>query len=176
MLCMTSLCFAQEETEHMTFMGIPMGIIITQFKAQLAKKNVVESPESKQYPVGQKVFKGRFSGQNSRIIVWYNERSKSVYRGKAMIERYGKESILQLLNKMEAKLDLKYGINGKTVDMFKDDYLHETKCVFYDTQNGRIDLFITGEDYTDLGRFYLHVDYYDKKSNIENTIDEMDDL
>lgn len=175
LLCVTSLGFAQE-SEHMTFMGIPMGCTISQFQAQLAKKNVVVSPDSKKYPAGQRLFTGKFSGKQADILVWYNERSNLVYRGKALIECPGKEFSLNVLREYEGKLDLKYGTDGKYEDTFSDDYLHDIRSLTYVTENGRIDLFIVGTSYSDSLPFVLHIDYHDMKSDMLNTIDEMDDL
>lgn len=168
-------CFAQE-SEHMTFMGIPMGGTINDFQIELSKKNVFVSPDSKILPSGQRLFKGKFSGQQADILVWYNERSKLVYRGKALIERSGKELALQVLSSMEDKLDIKYGTDGKEVGTFKDDHLHELRSVSYVTNLGRIDLFIIGDSYTDTGVFTLHIDYHDLINDALNTLDEMDDL
>lgn len=175
MLCVASFGFAQE-SEHMTFMGIPMGCTISQFQAQLAKKNVVVSPDSKKYPTGQRLFTGKFSGKQADMLVWYNERSNLVYRGKALIQCPGKEYSLNVLSEYESKLDVKYGTDTKLEGTFKDDYSHELRSITYVTNNGRIDLFIIGTSYSDSLPFILHIDYHDLKSDTLNTMDEMDDL
>lgn len=175
MMCLASISFAQE-VEHMTFMGIPMGGTISQFQAELAKKNVVVSPKSSQYPKGQRLFSGKFSGHQAEMLVWYNERSNLVYRGKALIECPGKEYTLNILREYESKLDLKYGTEIKEEGTFRDDHSHELRSLTYVTRNGRIDLFITGTSYSDSMPFILHIDYHDLVNDMLNTMDEMDDL
>lgn len=170
-----SIC-SSAQTEHLKFMGIELNGTITAFQTKLQTKGVKISPSTSKMPNGMRLFNGIFSGEEAEIAVWYNPRSKDVYRAKAMIERYGKDLIEQLFNKMEAKLDLKYGTDCKTSKIVKDDYLQEFKQVSYDVGNGTIGLFVVSTSYTSQSRFYLHVDYYDAENQVANIMDEMDDL
>ena len=174
LLFLSFACYAQ--TSHMKFMGIEMGRTIDQFQAGLAKKGAKVSWMNKYAPVGQRVFEGPFSGEQAQILIWYNERTKLVYRAKAIVEREGTQSILSVLSQYEGKLDLKYGVECKETDTFEDDHLHEFKSVLYTTENGTISLFIIGEEYGDNGNFKLHIDYHDKDSYTQKIADEMDDL
>ncbi|MFA4046769.1 hypothetical protein HPS54_11865 [Prevotella sp. PCHR] len=173
-ISLVSLCATAQE--HIKFMGIPMGGTITAFQNKLQAKGLKVSVESARMPAGQRGYKGTFSGEQAEILIWFNPRTKIVYRGKAMINRYGKEFILGVLSEMESKLDLKYPDAEKYTDTFKDDYSHELRSVAYKLPTGRIDLFITGESYIDSGKFYLHIDYHDAINDFKNTLDEMEDL
>ena len=171
---MVTLSYAQQE--HLKFMGIELKGTITEFQTKLQAKGLTLSPDSKQYPSGIRVYKGFFSGDNAEILVWYNPRSKEVYRAKAVIPRQGQDLIEQLKSSFEKKLDLKYGTENKETNLVKDDYLHEFNQHSYFVGNGTIDLFIVSTGYTAQNTFYLHIDYKDLVNYYKNQADEMDDL
>ena len=137
---MVALCYAQQE--HLKFMGIELKGTISEFQTKLQAKGITLSPDSKQTPSGIRIYKGIFSGVNADIFVWYNPRSKEVYRAKAVISRNGQDLIEQLKSNFEMKLDLKYGTENKETNLVKDDYLHEFNQHSYFVGNGTIDLFI----------------------------------
>lgn len=167
---------AQDSAEHLKFMGIELNGPITDFQKKLLAKGLTVSSSSNQLPAGMRSFDGTFSGEEAEIIVFYNTRSKEVYRAKAMISRKGKDSIEQLMSKMGSKLDAKYGTDSKISDKVKDDYLQEFTQYNYITGNGSIGLFISSTGYSDQSLFYLQIDYQDKVNLLKNTQDEMDDL
>ena len=122
---MTIYAQAQTSSEHMKFMGIELNGSISDFQTKLLAKGLTVSPRSKSLPTGMRSFDGAFSGEDAEIVVWYNPRTKDVYRAKAIISRYGKDSIEQLMRNMERKLDAKYGTEDKLSEKVKDDYLQE---------------------------------------------------
>ena len=157
-------------------MGIELNGTISEFHSKLLAKGLTVSPQNNKYPTGMRSYNGVFSGKDAQIIVWYNPRSKQVYRAKAVIERYGKDMIEQLQKDMESKLDIKYGTEYKYSSKVKDDYLHEFTQYSYLTDEGSIDLFVVSSSYVDQGEFYLHIDYKDQINSTQNKNDEMDDL
>jgi hypothetical protein len=161
---------------HIKFMGIELNGTITDFQSKLQAKGLTLSSVSSESPSGIRVFDGVFSGEDAQIVVWYNPRSKQVYRAKAVIERKGKDLIQQLQSKMETKLDLKYGTENKYTELVKDDHSHEFNQHSYLTDKGTIDLFIVSDGYSSHADFYLHVDYKDTVNYEKNRLDEMDDL
>ena len=173
-LIATLSCLAQEG--HMKFMGIELNGTISEFQTKLQSKEFVVSKQSSQYPNGMRAYDGVFSGENAQIIVWYNPRSKQVYRAKAVIERYGKDLVKQLMDKMKAKLDLKYGSECRYSEVVKDDHLQEFEQSSWEINNGTIDLFVVSTGYSAQNTFFLQVDYRDKENYLKNTMDEMDDL
>lgn len=174
MLMLSLTGFAQQT--HLKFMGIELNGSITEFQKKLQSKGLTISNLSSHCPTGQLMFDGVFSGETAQVIVWFNPRSKQVYRAKALIERYGKDQIQQLMNEMEVKLDTKYGTEKKYSEMVKDDHLHEFNQISYFTGNGVIGLFITSSGYTSQSTFTLHIDYVDKENYAKNTADEIEDL
>lgn len=175
MLACSIFATAQNGT-HIKFMGIELGGTISEMQSHLEKKGLTIDPMNKSLPVGQRAYNGIFSGEIAQIIIWYNPRTQLVYRGKAIIEKSGKDLVMQAMNNMEMKLDTKYGVDCKITGTFKDDHLHEFNQVSYNTEYGTIDLFITSTSYSSHGNFFIHVDYKDKVNATLNTMDEMDDL
>jgi hypothetical protein len=175
--CMFSLMVqAQNSNTHLKFMGIELSGTISDFQTKLLAKGLKVSPQSKQQPNGMRVYDGTFSGEDAQIVVWYNPRSKEVYRAKAVINRYGKDLVEQLMRNMERKLDAKYGTENKHSEEVEDDYLQKFVQHSYVEENGSIDLFIVSTGYSSQTNFFLHVDYKDKENFTKNTKDEMDDL
>lgn len=172
----TAFAHAQNSNEHLKFMGIELDGTISDFQTKLLAKGLKVSPLSKQQPNGMRSYEGTFSGEDAQIIVWYNPRSKEVYRAKAIITRYGEDMIKQLMSSMERKLDLKYGTEDKWSESVKDDYLHEFDQYSYLTEYGSIDLFVVSTGFSSQNTFYLHIDYRDLINYRKNTQDEMEDL
>lgn len=170
------LAQAQKPKEHLKFMGIELNGSISDFQTKLQAKGLTVSPQSKLQSTGVRVFDGTFSGEDAQIVVWYNPRTKEVYRAKAVISRYGKDLVEQLQHSMERKLDAKYGTEYKQSDEVEDDHLQKFMQHSYWVDNGTIDLFIVSTGYSAQNNFFLHVDYKDTVNFKENTQDEMDDL
>lgn len=78
---------AQTTFPHLPFMGIPLNGTIDNFQAKLSAKGVyVDHAANKTMGIGCRVFKGMFSGKKANIYVYYNDRTKIVYRAKAVIQ------------------------------------------------------------------------------------------
>ena len=167
---------AQEQKKHLKFIGIELNGTIADFQTKLLAKGLTVSPLSKQQPTGVRMFNGTFSGEDAQIVVWYNPRTKEVYRAKAIISRYGKNLIEQLQRNMERKLDAKYGTGYKQSEEVEDDHLQKFMQHSYMVENGTIDLFIVSTGYSSQSEFFLHVDYKDMINFKKNTQEEMDDL
>ena len=176
LLVSSLFAFAQSESEHLKFMGIELDGTITEFQAKLLKKGVTIAPDSKLLPNGIRSFKGKFSGEEADIAVFYNPQDKTVYRAKVRIKRYGKDSIERLMSTFEYKLDLKYGTDNKQTSTETDDKYNKFNEHLYSVENGRINLFIVAGDGLSYGEYSLHIDYYDWLNSFMNDLEEMDDL
>ena len=178
LFCITSMiAFSQSEGTHLKFMGIELDGTINEFQEKLLKKGVTIDPDPKQSPNGQRLYKGSFSGEEAKIVVFYNPQSKTVYRAKALITRYVKDHIEQLISKFESKLDLKYGTDNKQTSTETDDKYNKFNDHQYNVENGRINLFISAVDGLRYGKYYLlHIDYHDWLNSFMNDLEEMDDL
>ena len=101
--------FCTVSAQHLKFEGIPIDGSITNFQNQLSTKGIsINSAKSKDAPVGQRVFNGKFQGYNSEITVFYGRKSKVVYKVKVVIESKKKEMIQNILDKSLKKIEDKY--------------------------------------------------------------------
>ena len=82
---MTILSYGQ--TKHLTIMGIPITGNITTFQQKLVAKNYrVDTKSNKELPVGQREFKGRFSGHECSLRAYYFPDDKTVYKVRVAID------------------------------------------------------------------------------------------
>ena len=98
------VCFAIiTNAQHLNFLGIPIDGNINDFQNKLASKGIkVNRAASKEAPVGQRVFNGKFKGYNSDIIVFYSRKTKNVY--KVSVATYSnKQDVIQKL--LDTSLD-----------------------------------------------------------------------
>lgn len=86
LLClMTIPSFSQ--SKHLTVLGIPITGSITTFQQKLIAKNYrLDAKENKQLPVGQRAFKGRFSGHDCTLKAYYFPDDKIVYKVRVSID------------------------------------------------------------------------------------------
>jgi len=75
------------QTKHLTIMGIPITGSITTFQQKLLAKNYrLAAKENKSLPVGQREFKGIFSGHDCALRVYYFPDDKTVYKVRVVID------------------------------------------------------------------------------------------
>lgn len=75
------------QTKHLTILGIPITGSISTFQQKLIAKNYrLNVKENKELPVGQRAFKGRFSGHECSLIAYYFPDDKIVYRVRVSID------------------------------------------------------------------------------------------
>lgn len=86
LLClMTILSYGQ--SKHLTVLGIPITGSITSFQQKLIAKNYqLDAKANKQLPVGERVFKGRFSGHECSLKAYYFPDDKTVYKVRVSID------------------------------------------------------------------------------------------
>ena len=82
---MTVISYGQ--TKHLTIMGIPITGSITTFQQKLLAKNYrLNTKENKSLPVGQREFKGRYSGYDCALRAYYFPDDKIVYKVRVSID------------------------------------------------------------------------------------------
>lgn len=167
------------QNEHLKFMGIPLTGTINSFQTKLAAKGInYDKVASSQSQSGVRCFKGVFSGENADIFVFYNEKTKVVYRAKAVID-YSKEDLAkQGYSKFSSMLREKY-ITGDVLDSDHNDYpaiiikVPDSKLEFV---IGYISLYLSKPSYSFLDDRYLHIDYEDFDNSVSDKDKNMDDL
>ena len=170
---------AQNTTEHLSYMGIPITGTITQFQAKLqAKRCSLDKQTSNSLEVGCRAFKGNFIGNKVTIFVYYDENTKVVYRVKSIISKISENIADQKYEYIKNMLLQKYGMTysnyGEQTGKESFSILVEGKLLNPKMDltslplssngfKGNIDLFIA-KDETFLSYpfdYNLHIDYYD---------------
>ena len=170
MLVLTLGVMAQ--TQHMKFMGIPLDGTISAFHQKLVAKGCKPNVEyNKTAPVGSRHFIGTFFGEKALIIVYYNAKTKVVYRAKACIDRRSEDMIIQQYDEVKSALEEKY----PDAYMVKDEY-DEYESMHFCTDQGEIDLYVGKFDGYVEKPYELHIDYYDDVNYKKNEKSKKNDL
>lgn len=176
--CLIALnLFAQKE--HLKFMGIPLNGTITAFQSKLQAKGVrYDQKTSSQLSVGCRAFNGAFSGEKATIFVYYNEKTKIVYRAKAVITYSNKDIGERRLDDFKQMLKAKYA-NGLMEDGEQDGH-PSLSIMIPDSKEewtlGYVSLYMTDPPYSFMDDVNLHLDYEDKANHLDNKSLNMDDL
>ncbi len=83
---------AQAQTaSHFRFMGIPINGTITNFQSKLASKGFIyDAQASKRSDPGVRRFNGMFSGNEAKLVVFFDSKTKIVYNVKVIIDQSDK--------------------------------------------------------------------------------------
>ena len=169
MLVLTLGVMAQ--TQHMKFMGIPLNGTISTFHQKLVAKGCKHDVKrSKAVGVGCRTFTGTFFGEAAIIFVYYNAKTKVVYRAKACIERSSEDDIIRKYDEVKSALEEKY----PDANIAKGECDGYESIGFYTVQ-GAIGLYVTRSDNYSYD-YALHIDYWDDANNKKNENSKMNDL
>lgn len=177
-VCLVSLS-TYAQVEHMKFMGIPLDGNISAFQQKLKSKGVeYNSNLSSRSPAGVRAFKGVFSGEEANIYVYYNAKTKTVYRAKAVLTIVNESIADNKFDKFASMLKEKYltGVvtdgeqEGKPAISIKVLDQNFDKCV------GFIGLYMSKDETFYTGQMFLHIDYEDAYNSIKDINKNMDDL
>lgn len=170
--------FAQTNS-HIKFMGIPLTGTITQFQAKLVAKGCTyDKVGSSSISNGIKLFNGTFVGNKVKVFVYYDNKTKIVYRVKAVVAGLSEDIAEQKYSEIKDMLSLKYGSGS---DLTKDG---KEAASFVSTNdegetNGMIDLFIVHDKefwLTSPYDYSLHIDYYDRINTKRHNSNQLDEL
>ncbi len=163
---------AMAQTQHMKFMGIPLNGTISAFHQKLVAKGCKHDVEvSNAVGAGSRVFAGTFFGEKADIYVYYNAKTKVVYRAKACIKRSSEDNIIRKYNEVKSALEEKY----PDAYMSEDEHNGYDSMVFY-TSQGWIDLYVSKHDGYSETPYSLHIDYIDDVNFKKNENSKMNDL
>lgn len=167
------------QKEHLKFMGIPLNGTIATFQEKLKAKGInYDRAGSAQLQAGIRCFKGVFSGEKATIYVYYNEKTKIVYRAKAVIEYSKKDIGVQRFEKFKSMLKEKY-LTAYAKDSEQDGYPSMCMLVYdseLDKSLGIISLYMTDMGYSFMDEVFLHIDYEDNVNTSSDMDKNMDDL
>ena len=135
-------------SEHLKFMDIPIDGTISSFQSKLDSKGIkVNSTKSKSAPNGQRIFEGNFQGYKSEITVYYNRKTKEVYKVETQI-------------KSKIKTDIEI-IFVEAINTIREKYINEEKQDLH-RNSGAYFLFHIKEassDSVELGTIYVEPTY-----------------
>lgn len=108
LFCMlTALSYGQ--TKHLTILGIPITGSITTFQQKLLAKNYrLNTRENKSLPIGQREFKGRFSGHECSLRAYYFPDDKIVYKVRVSIDFVYESSADNAYKEIKGNLQREY--------------------------------------------------------------------
>ena len=160
------------QTQHMKFMGIPLNGTISAFHQKLVAKGCKHDVEvSNAVGAGGRAFTGTFFGEKANIYVYYNAKTKVVYRAKAVIDRSSEDDIIRKYNEVKSALEEKYP-DAYMVKEEDDGY----EVMHFCTAQGVIDLYVSKYDGYSETPYSLHIDYYDYVNFKKNENSKMNDL
>lgn len=185
--------YAQNLSEHLSFMGIPINGTITQFQTKLqAKGCLLNRTVSNNIRVGCRAFKGKFVDNKVDIYVYYDEKTKNVYRVKAVLSGTSEDIAEQQYEKIKGLLLTKYGsaycnygtqtekesfsvlVTSKNMRDNLDSSYSKSANGF----KGEVDLYITKDDsYINYPFWFnLHIDYLDAINNEKHQSQTLEDI
>lgn len=174
--------FAQT-SNHIKFMGIPLTGTIAQFQAKLVAKGCsYNKAASASISNGTRAFKGTFVGNKVDIYVYYDIKTKIVYRTKAVVSGVSEDLAEQEYSKIKDLLSQKYGSDSEDMYVGTKDGKESVSFISANDEgeiNGSIDLFITQDEETWIRapfNYNLHVDYNDRINTNKHENQQLDEI
>lgn len=135
-IIITTLVHAQE----LSIVGVPLSGTITEFSSKLQKKGYKISSFSKELPIGQRAFEGRFSNDDALILVTYFTDTKKVYDATLVISSFEESHLKQYYELFKEIISSKFQKLGKSsngeIDRFNGRNMWRFFC--YDSDSSKI--------------------------------------
>lgn len=169
-LLLVVAAFAQTSNGHMKYMGIPITGTITQFQTKLNTKGVKYNQQlSGMLDAGTRGFNGTFAGNKVTIFVYYDIRSKIVYRVKSVIENLSEDIAEQKYSSMRQLFMQKY-------DEISYGEQESKEALYVYADNGQIDMYISKNSLAYPYEYSVHIDYLDASNSNRNNNSNLDDI
>ena len=133
-------------------------------------------------PNGTRAFKGTFVGNKVDIFVYYDTKTKVVYRTKAVVSGVSKDIAEQEYSKVKNLLSQKYVSDFDDIFVGTQGGKESVSFVSANDEgeiNGLIDLFITQDEETWVRAPYyynLHIDYNDRINTNNHENQQLDEI
>lgn len=172
-----------QTNNHIKFMGIPLTGTIAQFQAKLVAKGCsYNKVASSSISNGTRAFKGTFVGNKVDIYVYYDIKTKIVYRTKAVVSGVSEDLAEQEYSKMKDLLSQKYGSDSEDMYVGTKDGKESVSFISANDEgetNGSIDLFITQDEESWVRapfNYNLHIDYNDRINTNKHENQQLDEI
>lgn len=181
LLCIIPL---YSHAQHLKFMGVPINGTINNFQKKLQYKGFSISKYNKGLSAGVRDFDGYFANKKASVIVFYNTRTKTVYKCRVAFDSYESESsAIPDYSYFKELLSDKYNSHSLNSDMVKDStrapYSYSWAVIQPPVEIGSLLLGyieISIESYNNLLKYMIWIDYIDSTNNELNDKDKMNDL
>ena len=162
--------------KHAEFQGIPLDMTISNFSSKLQQKGFKYNSKKSATNDPIRYFDGKFYGKDCELLVFYNPKSKTVYRAKVLIDCYSRHAADMLIRELKDGYDIKYGsegdfryekfdVNGypgwRRFFIDEDDWSEHDGSIGY-LVIGEVQLWISYSSYTD--NYTVHIDYFDAEN------------
>lgn len=188
MLAVTMAVHAQ----HLEFMGIPINGTITSFQSKLLAKGCKLFKYNNQLPSGTRGFEGNFAGKDCSIYVFYNTKTKQVYKVRVAKDSNSLDSARSMYGYFRDLLGKKYrsrslNFDGEDLGETEDEKYQLTKLIYSKTVDidklgdigpnflGQIILGIMDLDSYPI-EYSVIIDYIDGINSEKNEATTLDDL
>lgn len=106
---LTAENISSEESKHLTIMGIPITGSISSFQQKLiAKRFRLDAKSNKELPVGQREFKGYFSGHQCSLRAYYFPDDNTVYKVRVDMDFVYEQTAESAYQEIKSNLQRKY--------------------------------------------------------------------
>jgi hypothetical protein len=179
------------QKDHLKFAGIPLDGTISQFHPKIVAKGFKYDAElSKQFE-NSRAYNGVFAGENCLVYVYYDTKSKIVYRAKAIVENLSQSIAEQKFDSMKSRLCAKYTEENSFRDNMDDSKYQPSFAILPLRDNldyslskwkntyGIINIYVVKSNsylYNSSNDHSLHIDYEDQinsdlhEKNIEDDL------
>lgn len=166
--------------QHLKFMGIPINGNIDVFQTKLAQKGIKVSELNKTAPVGVRVFKGYFTNEKANIVVFYNIKTKNVYKCRVAFDKVYEtiDNVRSDFDYYKEKLNQKYvGLTSDMIDEHNDDNSYSIMVIQPPVRVGATVLGVIGLEIRENDYDYsLWIDYTDIQNSTNNEEQSTNDL
>lgn len=94
--------------DDITVLGIPLKGSIENFTTKLKQQGYRISPESKKFPVGQRIFDVRFAGEDALLMVLYDVDSHNVYDAVLTFSSFKQKELKPKFDLFKENIGIKY--------------------------------------------------------------------
>ena len=175
----TTLSICAQTPSHIKFMGVPLTGTITQFHSKITAKGCkVNTVLNKYAGNGIRVYSGTFIGKDATIFIYYNTKTKIVYRAKATLQNLSQNISEIMYNDIKDKLTQKYS----TYETNEHEGHESTICYALNSTEevslGRIDLFVSLDTplAPTISDRTIHIDYWDRINSEKNDQSDLEEL
>lgn len=179
------VAFTAVNAQHLKFMGIPIDGTINNFQTKLSQKGFSISSYNKSAPIGVRQFVGNFTNKKAQIVVFYNAKTKIVYKVRVAFEEDFDENsdAKNSFNYYKELLTQKYGEYSLNSDMSEETAKEDSYSLLVIQQPIEEDPQLLGiinlsiQEYSFIGlKYNIWIDYDDCKNGAYNENEISNDL